>query len=104
MEALLLSHCIVSRYFFSDDPHRPGWKIVCRTEVRGRRGQLQLNERTPTLIDVGNDEDFVGLQPEMPESEPRRVPANGGGVFIPVATEGPTHGGGWSVQYEMDCS
>jgi len=27
-------HC--QQVFFSDDPHRRGWKVVCRTDVRER--------------------------------------------------------------------
>jgi len=54
-------HC--QQVFFSNDLQRPGWKIVCRTDVRGRHGQLQIGESIPQIIDVENDAEFVGLQP-----------------------------------------
>ena len=67
-------HC--QQVFLSNDPTRPGWKIVCRTDVRGRRGQLQINQSMPNIIDVGNDGDFLGLQPRVEDVEPTREPAN----------------------------
>lgn len=80
-------HC--QQVFFSDDQHRPGWKIVCRTDVRGRRGQIEVNQAIPSMIDVGNDADFDGLQPEMLESEPVREAASEGGMYIPPIAEAP---------------
>lgn len=80
-------HC--EQVFFSDDPHRPGWKIVCRTEVRGRRGQFEVNQSIPSMIDVGNDADFDGLQPQTLESEPVREAATEGGMYIPPTAESP---------------
>ena len=44
-------HC--QQVFFFDDPHRPRWKIVCRTEVRSRHGQFEVNQSIPSTIDVG---------------------------------------------------
>lgn len=73
-------HC--QQVFLSNDPTRPGWKIVCRTEVRGRRGQLQINQSTPNIIDVGHDGDFLGLQPRVEDVEPIREPADDDGVYI----------------------
>lgn len=73
-------HC--QQVFFSDDPHRPGWKIICRTEVRGRRGELQFNQSTSSLTNVRNDQDYVGLQPEVLVMEPVREANQDGGVFI----------------------
>ena len=26
--------------FFADDPQKPGWKVICCTNVRGRRGEI----------------------------------------------------------------
>ena len=78
-------HC--QQVYFSNDPTRPGWKIVCRTDVRGRRGQLHVNQCVPNIIDVRHDAEFVGLQPQMQEVEPTREPATDGGMHIQV-----THG------------
>lgn len=78
-------HC--QQVFFSDDPTKRGWKIVCRTEVRGRRHPLQLSERAPTMVDVGNDDDFRGLHPLMVETEPERSPATEGGRYVIGATD-----------------
>lgn len=82
-------HC--QQVFFSDDPHRRGWKIICRTDVRGRRGELQINQSTPSVTEVGNDEDFAGLQPELLVTEPVREATADGGIYIPPAAETPMH-------------
>ena len=79
-------HC--QQVFFSNDPTRPGWKIVCRMDVRGRRGKPQINHPMPNIIDVGNDSDFLGLQPRLEDVEPTREPATDGGVYIPAAADG----------------
>ena len=78
-------HC--QQVFFSNDPTRPGWKVVCRTDVRGRRGQLQTNQSLPHIIDVGHDADFLGLQPQMEDVEPTREPATDGGMHIPASLD-----------------
>lgn len=79
----------VQQVFFSDDPHRRGWKVICRTDVRGRRGQLEDYQSIPSMVEVGNDEDFMGLQPIALESEPIREVATEGGMFITPANEAP---------------
>ena len=78
-------HC--QQVFFSNDPTRPGWKVVCRTDVRGRRGQLQTNQCFPNMIDVRHDADFLGLQPRMEDVEPPREPATDGGMHIPASVD-----------------
>ena len=78
-------HC--QQVFFSDDPHRSRWKIVCRTEVRSRRGQMEVNQSIPSEIDVENDADFDGLQLEMLELELAREAASDGGMYIPPIAE-----------------
>ena len=78
-------HC--QQVFFSNDPTRPGWKVVCRTDVRGRRGQVQTNQCLPHIIDVGHDADFLGLQPQMEDVEPTREPATDGGIHIPASLD-----------------
>jgi len=65
-------HC--QQLFFSDDPNRQGWKVVCGTEVRGRRGQLHLPQPMPNVLDVGNDAEFAGLQPQVLHTDPVRAP------------------------------
>ena len=82
-------HC--QQVFLSNDPTRPGWKIVCRTEVRGRRGQLQINQCMPNIIDVGRDADFLGLQPRVEDVEPIREPADDDGVYIPAGIDDRGH-------------
>ena len=54
-------HC--QQLFFSNDPHRRGWKVVCRTEVRGRCTTLPLLQSTPQMVPLLNDNNFVGIQP-----------------------------------------
>ncbi len=73
-------HC--QQVFFSNDQRRPGWKVVCRTDVRGRRGQLRVNESIPVMTNIGNDTDFAGLQPQMLDSEPRREPSAVPGTYV----------------------
>jgi hypothetical protein len=75
-------HC--QQVFLSNDPTRPGWKIVCRTEVKGRRGKLQINQCMPNITDVGHDGDFLGLPPRVEDVEPIRKPADDDGVYIPA--------------------
>ena len=77
-------HC--QQVFLSNDPTRPGWKIVCRTDVRGRRGQLQINQCMPNVIDVGNDGD-LGLQARVEDVEPTREPGADGVMYIPEAID-----------------
>ena len=42
------------------------------------------------MIQVGNDDDFVGLQPIALEVEPEREVANEGGTFVVAASEART--------------
>jgi len=79
-------HC--QQVFFSDDPHRRGWKVVCKTDVRGRRGEPHFAHSTSTVFNVGNDGDFVGLSPPTVEVEPMRIPSVIGGLHIRMAATG----------------
>ena len=36
---------------------------MCRTDVRGRCRAVQRAQPRPNMVAVGNDDDFVGLQP-----------------------------------------
>ena len=74
-------HC--QQVFFSNNPTRPGWKIVCWIDVRGRRGQTKFNQSVPAILEVGNDGQFVGLQPRVGDVEPMREPVMDGDVCIP---------------------
>jgi hypothetical protein len=53
--------------FFSDDKkfsriHGGDWKVVCGTDVRGRRGDWHSARPDIELLDSGRDSDFPGLQ------------------------------------------
>ena len=76
-------HC--QQVFLSDDPSRRGWKVVLRTDVRGRRLAIQHGHHIASVIAVGNDEDFHGLQPRVQETEPLRGPAATGGTYVTAA-------------------
>ena len=77
-------HC--QQVFFLDDSTRRGWKIVCRTDVRGRRRAMQRAQPGPSMVVVGNDNDFVGLQPQMLETEAMREPAPVGRSYVIAPT------------------
>lgn len=78
-------HC--EQVFFSDDPSKRGWKVVCRTDVRGRRKPLHVRHATNGLTNVGQDVLFAGLQPTVLENEPIRTAATTGGRYVTVPTE-----------------
>jgi hypothetical protein len=44
-------HC--QQVFFSDDPTREGWKVVCCTDVRGCRGDLRFAPADIKFLAVG---------------------------------------------------
>lgn len=64
-------HC--DQVFFSDEEDEPGWKVVLRTEVRGRRidNEMEDPDEHP-MFSMGSDYDFEGLR--VPESIPERNP------------------------------
>ena len=73
----LLSMYIVTKYFFSDEEGVPGWKVVLRTEVRGRRVDSEMEEHDEIpMFAMGADSDFQGLHvpEEVPESNPDPLP------------------------------
>jgi hypothetical protein len=78
-------HC--QQLIFSDDPTRRGWKIVCKTDVRGRRTLLHHRNPVPDAIIVGNDDDFQDLQPQILETDPIQTAAPTGRSFVTAATE-----------------
>ena len=69
--------------YLSNDPRRPIWKVVCRTDVRDKRGPNEVNQSLPNVIGEGNDGDFVCLQPRVEDAEPIKEPATEGKVYIP---------------------
>lgn len=61
-------HC--EQVFFSRDKESPGWRVVLRKEVRGRR-VIPNNEddEDAQLFAMGQDEDFEGLHPDREVGE-----------------------------------
>jgi hypothetical protein len=56
----------VHQVFFSNDLLCPGWKVVCRTEVRGRRiDKNACTESDDGLFGLGRTADHEGLQAEV---------------------------------------
>jgi hypothetical protein len=52
--------------FYSDDVHRTernggDWKVICGTDIRGRRGDLTIKRPEIALLAAGEDSDFPGL-------------------------------------------
>jgi hypothetical protein len=75
-------HC--QQVFFSDDPHRRGWKVVCRTEVRGRRTAVHSAESIPNIVQLQNDANFDGLQPVQRAVDLVQRPVHTGEDFLGV--------------------
>lgn len=61
-------HC--EQVFFSRDKESPGWRVVLRKEVRGRK-VIPNNEDDDDaqLCAMGQDEDFEGLRPDREVGE-----------------------------------
>ena len=54
-------HCY--QIFFSNDEDEPSWRVILRTEVRGRRVDSQMEqEEESEMFDMGRDDDFYGLR------------------------------------------
>ena len=74
----LLSLYIATKFFFSDEEDEPGWRVVLRTDVRGRRvdSEMEEHEEIP-MFAMGADLDFQGLRApdEVPESNPDPLPS-----------------------------
>ena len=69
-------HC--DQVFFSDEEDEPGWKVVLRTEVRGRRVDSEMEEHDEIpMFAMGADSDFEGLRvpEEVPEFNPDPLPS-----------------------------
>jgi hypothetical protein len=68
-------HC--EQVFFSDDEDEPGWRVVLRTEVRGRRIDSEMEEEQEAeMFAMGRDVDFEGLRApsEILETNPNPLP------------------------------
>lgn len=68
-------HC--NQVFFSDVEDEPGWRVLLRTEVRGRRidNNIEEDDINP-MFAMGADIDFEGLRaPDViPETHPDPLP------------------------------
>ena len=61
-------HC--DQVFYAEAREAPGWKVVLRKEVRGRRVLPSTGEdRETELFNMGDDEDFEGLRPDREVGE-----------------------------------
>ena len=71
----------VEQVFFSDCLEAPGWKVVVRTELRGRRVVASRDDADDgPLFRQGRDNDFAGLRvPETLSEDP--VPPSEAGRF-----------------------
>jgi hypothetical protein len=68
-------HC--DQVFFSDVEDEPGWKVVLRTEVWGRRIDHSIEEDDGIpMFAMGSDVDHAGLRaPDViPENQPEPLP------------------------------
>ena len=53
--------------FYSNDKHRNtgsgnDWKVICGTNMRGRRGDVSIARSEIAMLVVGQDSDFKGLR------------------------------------------
>ena len=61
-------HC--EQVFFSKDKESPGWRVVLRKEVRGRRViPNSEGDEDAQLFAMGQDDDFEGLRPDREVGE-----------------------------------
>ena len=66
-------HC--EQVFYSEATEAPGWRVVLRKEVRGKRVLPNNGEDVEAqLFEMGADEDFHGLRPEREVGE-EQIPA-----------------------------
>lgn len=85
------SHC--EQVFYSNAREAPGWRVVLRKEVRGRRVlPNNNNDEEPTLFQMGRDEEFEGLRPDREVGENGLEPATTGETVILDPVFRPTRG------------
>ena len=86
------SHC--EQVFYSDAKESPGWRVVLRKEVRGRRVLPNTNnEDDAELFQMGRDEDFEGLRPDRDVGE-QELPPAATGVNVYLQPLNPRNTGG----------
>ena len=84
-------HC--EQVFYSNARESPGWRVVLRKEVRGKR-VLPNNEgeEEAELFQMGRDEDFEGLRPDCEAGEEELAPAATGEDVLLEAVFRPNRG------------
>ncbi|KAG0584842.1 hypothetical protein KC19_3G238500 [Ceratodon purpureus] len=72
----------VEQVFYADCNESPGWKVVIRTEPRGRRVTATSEEdNNGLLFSPGRDADFAGLRVLEDEAAEPETPTRGGRVI-----------------------
>ena len=66
-------HC--EQVFYSSARESPGWRVVLRKEVRGKRILPTTNDDEGRLFGMGRDEDYEGLRPDREVGEQELPPA-----------------------------
>jgi hypothetical protein len=67
-------HC--EQMFYSNARESPGWRVVLRKDVRGKRViPNSENEEEPELFQMGQNEDYEGLRPDREVGEQELPPA-----------------------------
>ena len=88
-------HC--EQVYYSEALESPGWQVVLRKEVRGKRVVPNNSEDVqPQMFEMGIDEDFDGLRPDREVGE-GQVPAAATGetvVLEPIRRRRRQSGGG----------
>ena len=69
-------HCEQVFYFTARES--PGWRVVLRKEVRGKRILPTTNDEEGILFGMGRDEDYEGLRPDCEIGEQELPPADTG--------------------------
>ena len=72
-------HC--EQVFYSTARESPGWRVVLRKEVRGKRILPTTNDDEGSLFGMGRDEDYEGLRPDREVGE-HELPTASTGVDV----------------------
>ena len=71
------AHC--EQVFYSKATKAPGWRVVLRKDIRGRRVlPSSADDPEVQLFQMGQDDDFHGLHPEREVGEGQVAPAQTG--------------------------
>ena len=74
-------HC--EQVFYSDARESPGWRVVMRKEVRGKRViPNEGSDHEAQLFQMGHDDDFEGLRPDRDVGEDEEEAADTGEEVI----------------------